>query len=71
MSEQQQHPDEQYGPYEQPRVIEGTVLGHGAGNPDPRTAYGYREDHSGASFDGPPPPPPMPAGGGSLRPWYP
>ena len=60
MSEQQQHPDEQYGPYEQPRVIEGTVLGHGAGNPDPRTAYGYREDHSGASFDGPPPPPPMP-----------
>lgn len=60
MSEHRQHPDEQYGPYEQPRVIEGTVLGHGAGNPDPRTAYGYREDHSGGSFDGPPPPPPMP-----------
>ncbi|MFJ9777274.1 S1C family serine protease [Kitasatospora sp. NPDC101157] len=60
MSEQQQHPDEQYGPYEQPRVIEGTVLGHGAGSTDPRTGHGYREDHSGGAFDGPPPPPPMP-----------
>ncbi|MFH9353947.1 S1C family serine protease [Kitasatospora sp. NPDC017646] len=66
MSEQQQHPDEQYGPYEQPRVIEGTVLGHGAGGTDPRTGYGrptgydQREDHSGGSYDGPPPPPPMP-----------
>ncbi|WBP87541.1 S1C family serine protease [Kitasatospora cathayae] len=66
MSEQQQHPDEHYGPYEQPRIIEGTVLGGGAGSTDPRTGYGqdhgygYREDHSGGSFDGPPPPPPMP-----------
>ncbi|MFD8701012.1 S1C family serine protease [Kitasatospora sp. NPDC059648] len=66
MSEQQQHPDEQYGPYEQPRVIEGTVLGHGAESTDPRTGHGrhtgydQREDHSGGSFDGPPPPPPMP-----------
>ncbi|MEU3566489.1 trypsin-like peptidase domain-containing protein [Kitasatospora sp. NPDC006786] len=66
---------EQYGPYGQyeqqgpdrapePRVIEGTVLGagrtadaHGTTGP---AGYGYREDHSGGVFDGPPPPPPTP-----------
>ncbi|MFD8756812.1 S1C family serine protease [Kitasatospora sp. NPDC059577] len=74
MSEQQRHPsdqygtqygepygsrrDEQYGPQE-PRVIEGTVLGSGAGSTGP-AGYAYREDHSGGGFDGPPPPPPMP-----------
>ncbi|MDH6710410.1 putative serine protease PepD [Kitasatospora sp. MAA19] len=57
MSEQQQHHDEQYGPYE-PRVVEGTVLGSSAAT----TAYGYREDHSDGGFDAPPPPsmPPAP-----------
>ncbi|MBV2152566.1 S1C family serine protease [Kitasatospora sp. SUK 42] len=72
MSEEQQHPGEQYDPYreqydpDRPRVIEGTVLGGGnSGNTwapgaDPGTGYGYREDHSGGAFDGPPPPPPMP-----------
>ncbi|MFD7830813.1 S1C family serine protease [Kitasatospora sp. NPDC059803] len=55
MSEQQQHHDEQYGPYE-PRVVEGTVLGSSAAT----TAYGYREDHSAGGFDSPTPPPPMP-----------
>ncbi|MFF1791935.1 S1C family serine protease [Kitasatospora sp. NPDC058243] len=55
MSEQQQHHDEQYGPYE-PRVVEGTVLGSSAAT----TAYGYHEDHSAGGFDSPTPPPPMP-----------
>ncbi|MFE6050766.1 S1C family serine protease [Kitasatospora sp. NPDC056446] len=59
MSEEQQRPSEQYGPYE-PRIIEGTVLG--AGTPAGSDPYGhaYREDHSDGGFDGPPPPPPMP-----------
>lgn len=93
MSEQQRHPDEQYGPYQphephaphpryqpdarygqheqygpypaqEPRAIEGTVLGGGpaTGGPDATApaGYGYREDHSGGAFDGPPPPPPTP-----------
>ncbi|MFD4537641.1 S1C family serine protease [Kitasatospora sp. NPDC058397] len=55
MSEQQQHHDEQYGPYE-PRVVEGTVLGSSAAT----TASRYREDHSAGGFDSPTPPPPMP-----------
>ncbi|MGW1172279.1 S1C family serine protease [Kitasatospora sp. NPDC002543] len=86
MSEQQRHPSEQYGPYQphpqdgpyraqEPRVIEGTVLGAGASATGPTgyehgtgyghdtgydTGYGYREDHSDGVFDGPPPPPPIP-----------
>ncbi|MEU1289099.1 trypsin-like peptidase domain-containing protein [Kitasatospora sp. NPDC005856] len=57
---------EQYGPYraQEPRVIEGTVLGGGPATGGPDTTgpagYGYREDHSGGVFDGPPPPPPTP-----------
>lgn len=81
MSEQQQHPSEQYGPYEphpqydpyraqEPRVIEGTVLGSGPATGAAGTApgatgptgydHGYREDFSDGGFDGPPPPPPIP-----------
>nr|BFD92683.1 hypothetical protein KitaXyl93_40430 [Kitasatospora sp. Xyl93] len=61
----QQHvPD----PARRPRVIEGTVLGGGPAVGGPGTTgpdgygpgYGYREDHSGGAFDGPPPPPPVP-----------
>ncbi|MET8543134.1 trypsin-like peptidase domain-containing protein [Kitasatospora sp. NPDC004799] len=56
---------ERHDPYRErePRVIEGTVLGSGpavgATGPD-GSGYGYREDHSGGAFDGPPPPPPIP-----------
>ncbi|MFI2612463.1 S1C family serine protease [Kitasatospora sp. NPDC018619] len=68
MSEQRQHPSEQYDPYEprQPRVIEGTVLGNGPSVTGATDPYGYgpghphREVHSDGGFDGPPPPPPIP-----------
>ncbi|MFJ9444920.1 S1C family serine protease [Kitasatospora sp. NPDC101235] len=78
MSEQQRYPSEQYGPgqaheqydpyrSQEPRVIEGTVLGSGpaVGGPDSGSGpdgyrYSYLEDHSDGGFDGPPPPPPIP-----------
>ncbi|MFF4926764.1 peptidase S1 [Kitasatospora xanthocidica] len=59
-----------HGQYEaqEPRVIEGTVLGSGpaAGGSGTTGAdgygpgYSYREDHSDGGFDAPPPPPPIP-----------
>ncbi|KJS56870.1 peptidase S1 and S6 chymotrypsin/Hap [Streptomyces rubellomurinus subsp. indigoferus] len=49
--EQQNGP---YGPYRQPRVLEGTVVTGG------HAPHAHREDHSAGGFDGPPPPPPVP-----------
>ncbi|MGW2253760.1 S1C family serine protease [Kitasatospora sp. NPDC001660] len=71
----QQRSEQQYGwtgqhgaqpsaPHEH-RIIEGTVLGGstgtGADHGTDAHGYGYREDHSGGSFDSPPPPPMPPA----------
>ncbi|MFD4660687.1 S1C family serine protease [Kitasatospora sp. NPDC058444] len=60
----QQHAQHDPHRAQEPRVIEGTVLGSGpaTGGPDATgpAGYGYREDHSGGVFDGPPPPPPTP-----------